>query len=100
MNMPFLSVVSTSLKSGICGDVVVTVTPGIGLPSGSRTLPMSLATRSAKASPGTVQIRSRSHASVCCLVRIVIPSLLFEVDLWWRPWRCRAVETQSLSRSR
>ena len=75
MKMPLSLVVVTSLRLGISAHVVVTVTPGIGWPSVSTTLPMSLPSLAAEASPATARITTKSHAILRCSVIIVLTFL-------------------------
>src|SRR5450756_2574927 len=62
MNVPFLSVVATSLKLGICGEEAITATPGMDFPCGSTILPRSLPFCPAKTSPGIIKIMIRTDA--------------------------------------
>ncbi len=78
LKTPFLSVVSTSLKPGTCSDVTVTVTPSIGLPSGSRTWPISRPLRIAKADPEAIRMTTRIHATMRIFVCIRSPLFVFE----------------------
>ena len=70
---PFLSVVLTSLNLGTSAEVAVTVTPSIGAPSGSTTLPTSRPFRAAETSPGTATIRMRNHTIARCVFDIGEP---------------------------
>src|SRR5687768_2478886 len=69
LKTPLPSVSVTTLKSGSALDVVVTLTPPMGLPFASNTLPMSLPCRKAEAVPADrdiIKTITRQERARCC----------------------------------